>query len=151
MNGKYLLNYTIEIIWFHTKIIISLQSELYLPIFVPYLKNYWKLIIVEDHQNDKTDLFSKVFWRIKGSVTKSSYIIHSRFLTLLSAIVPFWRQMSYILNSGRELRLVMLISALFLTASYFQHRPFHKCFVLILNWIFMYLFTTENSELWHTH
>ena len=33
MNGKYLLNYTIEIIWFHTKIIISLQSELYLPIF----------------------------------------------------------------------------------------------------------------------
>ena len=63
MNGKYLLTLgnTIKFIWFHTKIFISLQSKLYLPIFVPYPKNYWKLIIVEDHQNDKTDLFSKVF------------------------------------------------------------------------------------------
>ena len=52
---------TIKINHFHTKILISLQSKLDLSIFAPCLKNYWKLIIVEDHQNDKTDLFSKVF------------------------------------------------------------------------------------------
>ena len=92
LNERQISINTIEFIWFHTKIIISLQSELYLPIFVPYLKNYWKLIMVEDHQNDKTDLFSKVFWRIKGSVTKSSYIIHSRFLTLpFSSDIWAWK------------------------------------------------------------